>query len=40
MQKMQDEKMKEEIHEDSKKLDTLLEEIRELREIVEKQKSG
>ncbi len=37
MQKIQDKKMQDEIHEDSQKLDTLLEEIRELREIVEKQ---
>ncbi len=36
MQKMQDEKMKEEIHEDSKKLDILLEEVRELRKIMDK----
>lgn len=40
MQKMQDKKMKDEIHEDSKKLDTLLDEVRELRKIVEKQKNS
>jgi len=39
MQKMQDEKMKDEIHEDSKKMDILLEEVRELRKIVEEKKS-
>ena len=36
---MQDEKMKDEIHEDSKKMDILLEEVRELRKIVEEKKS-
>ncbi len=40
MQNMKDKDMKEEIHEDSKKLDILLEEVRELREIVDKQKKG
>lgn len=35
MQKMQDEKMKEEIHEDSKKLDILIEEVRELRKKID-----
>jgi len=38
MQKIRDAKMKKEIHEDSKKLDTLLEEMRELREMMDKQK--
>jgi len=40
MQKMQDEKMKEEIHEDSKKIDMLLEEVRELKEILKKDKKS
>lgn len=35
MQKMQDQGMKDEIHEDSKKLDMLLEEVRELRKKIE-----
>jgi voltage-gated sodium channel len=34
MQKMQDEKMKDEIHEDSKKLDILMEEVRELKKML------
>ncbi|WP_458699492.1 ion transporter [Sulfurospirillum sp. 1307] len=38
MQKMQDAKMKNEIHEDSKKLDLLLEEIKELKSQIEKRK--
>ncbi len=40
MQKMQDEKMKDEIHEDSKKIDILLAEVRELKKIVEEKKSS
>jgi len=38
MQKMQDEKMKQEIHEDSKKLDRLLEEMEELKKIIQEGK--
>ena len=36
MQKMQDKSMKEEIHEDSKKIDILLEEVRELKKKLER----
>ena len=38
MQKLQEEQMKEEIHEDSKKLDILLEEIKELKQEVKELK--
>ncbi|MBL0686614.1 MAG: ion transporter [Sulfurospirillum sp.] len=38
MQKLQDEKMKEEIYKDSKKLDTLLKEVQELKKMVKKNK--
>lgn len=39
MQKIQDKQVKDEIHEDSRKIDILLEEVRELRKMVEEKKS-
>jgi len=39
MQKMQDEKMKEEIHEDSKKLDMLLKEVQEIKKRLNEKKN-
>jgi voltage-gated sodium channel len=39
MQKMQDKQMQDEIHEDSRKIDMLLEEVRDLRKMIEEKKS-